>query len=227
MTGFIKSFAYISSEQFITNKLCQIHPGTSLCDISRESVYAHPYRPFGKMGDTEKLLFSATSLALSGISIDESSGIVLCVPKGSIDTDIAYYKSVTEGFPSPSLFAATLPSAAIAEIAIPYLFRGPNRIIAGENQSAALLNGLFILNRNTPSVLVGYVNPDPTEGFAAVILLDSQPSKWALKFSAETIIVHQSSSLFLTLIDRMIGRNNFSAVTATNGTFYINELTDE
>jgi hypothetical protein len=44
-------------------------------------------------------------------------------------------ESVIAGFPSPAVFSATLPSSAIADIAIFYGLKGPNRVIAGNGAS--------------------------------------------------------------------------------------------
>ncbi len=44
-------------------------------------------------------------------------------------------ESMLSGFPSPAIFSATLPSSAIADIAIYFGLKGPNRVIAGNAAS--------------------------------------------------------------------------------------------
>jgi len=223
MIASIRSFALITPTEFISPLGVQKHPGEHFADIPRESVYSELYRPFGKMGTTEKLIFSATALALTGITVPESTGIVCAVPRGSLETDIAYMNSVREEFPSPALFAATLPSALLAELAIPFSLKGPNRIIAGSDQSAVLLNALFMLQKNSPTVIAGFVNPDPTCGCVAVLILDKEPAPFTLSFTTEKTESNISIELFSSLVARIIGTNNISTLPTANGTFYLKE----
>src|SRR5438132_5907678 len=59
--------------------------------------------------------------------------ICLAARAGSLSTDVEYWKGRTlVGGPSPTLFAYTLPSAAIGEIAIRHRLTGPNLCFVGE-----------------------------------------------------------------------------------------------
>ncbi len=223
MIASIGSFALITPREFISPAGAIVHPGNSLADIPRESVYSEPYRHFGKMGDTEKLMFSAVSLALKGISIPESTGIVCAVPNGSLTTDCAYMQSVNEQFPSPSLFAATLPSSLIAELAIPFTLRGPNRVLAGNDQSAVLLNALFLIERGCDFVVAGYVDPNPVHGSAAVILLQQTETHHTLHLDLQRKDSETIPDLFGSIIAELEGRKHFPAIKTRIGTFHIEE----
>ena len=65
-------------------------------------------------------------------------GICLSARAGSLTTDIEYWKGRdAAGGPSPTLFAYTLPSSALGEIAIRHRITGPNLCFFGD--SAGLL----------------------------------------------------------------------------------------
>jgi hypothetical protein len=106
-------------------------------DVTREQVLDKPYPSFGKLSLPDRLAFSAASLALSACRLGdkESAGICLGLPAGSLSTDLRYMESVLAGFPSPAVFSATLPSSAIADIAIVHGLKGENRVIAGGAES--------------------------------------------------------------------------------------------
>ena len=101
--------------------------------IRRDQVIATPLPTFGKLNLPDKLAFSAASLALrdSPDSGGDRSGISIAIPYGSLTTDMFFMESVITQFPSPTYFSATLPSSTVADIAIYYKFKGPDRIICG------------------------------------------------------------------------------------------------
>lgn len=121
-------------------------------DIRRNQVLDKPYFSFGKLQIADKLAFSASSLLFkeSREINNESTGICIGAPYGSLSTDIKYMQSLATGFPSPALFSATLPSSAIADIAIYYGCKGPNRVVTeGRSSGLAALNlALMILKQN-------------------------------------------------------------------------------
>ncbi len=60
--------------------------------------------------------------------------ICLAARAGSLSTDVEYWKGrALVGGPSPTLFAYTLPSAAIGEIAIRHRLTGPNLCFVGRD----------------------------------------------------------------------------------------------
>jgi hypothetical protein len=101
--------------------------------IRRDQVFPTLLPTFGKLNLPDKLAFSAASLALqsSPDSGGDRSGICIAVPYGSLTTDMFFMDSIINQFPSPTYFSATLPSSTIADIAIHYKFKGPDRIICG------------------------------------------------------------------------------------------------
>ena len=102
-------------------------------EVKRAQVLSAPYLQFGKLNTPDKLVFSAASLALSGErqSDGEQIGIALGIPSGSLSTDLDYSDSILNGFPSPALFSATLPSSPIADVAIFFGIKGPDRVFSG------------------------------------------------------------------------------------------------
>jgi 3-oxoacyl-(acyl-carrier-protein) synthase len=89
---------------------------------------------FGRMDLLSQLaLLSVESLGIDFESMDRSRvAVCMSVSAGSLATDIEYWKGRREvGGPSPTLFAYTLPSSAIGEIAIRYQLTGPNLCFVG------------------------------------------------------------------------------------------------
>jgi 3-oxoacyl-(acyl-carrier-protein) synthase len=75
----------------------------------------------------EKLALQFDSLPRDRIAI------CLAVPAGSLATDLEYWQGRdAAGGPSPTLFAYTLPSSALGEIAIRHRLTGPNLCFFGE-----------------------------------------------------------------------------------------------
>jgi hypothetical protein len=101
--------------------------------IRRDQVIATLLPTFGKLNLPDKLAFSAASLALqnSPDAGGDNSGICIAIPYGSLTTDMFFMDSIIGQFPSPTYFSATLPSSTVADIAIHYKFKGPDRIICG------------------------------------------------------------------------------------------------
>lgn len=84
------------------------------------------------------LLSQLSVLAVESLGIDfdalprEHIGICLAARAGSLTTDVEYWNGRDAvGGPSPTLFAYTLPSAALGEIAIRYRLTGPNLCFVG------------------------------------------------------------------------------------------------
>jgi len=80
-------------------------------------------------------------VAVEALGVDFASlpsgriGICLAARAGSLSTDLEYWKGrdIVGGL-SPTLFAYTLPSAAIGEIAIRYRLTGPNLCFVGDSE---------------------------------------------------------------------------------------------
>ena len=91
---------------------------------------------FGRLDLASQLaLLAVESL---GINFDshprDRIGICLAARAGSLATDSDFWRGRDiVGGPSPTLFAYTLPSAAIGEIAIRHRLTGPNLCVVGED----------------------------------------------------------------------------------------------
>jgi len=93
---------------------------------------------FGRMDLLSQLaLLSVEWLKIDFDTLDRSRvGICMAVSAGSLPTDIDYWKGKNEiGGPSPTLFAYTLPSSAIGEIAIRYRLTGGNLCFVGTDEN--------------------------------------------------------------------------------------------
>ena len=93
---------------------------------------------FGRMDLASQLAL----LAVEKLGIDfgkfpsDRIGICLVANAGSLSTDAAYWNGRDAvGGLSPTLFAYTLPSAAIGEIAIRHKLTGPNLCLVGGNET--------------------------------------------------------------------------------------------
>ena len=128
-------------------------------DVTRDQVLDKPYVNFGKLMLPDRLAFSAASLILSRYALQsrETTAITLGICAGSLSTDLRYMETVAAGFPGPAVFSATLPSSAIADIAIYFGLKGPNRVCAGDAASgltAFELATLLIENGKAGAALV-------------------------------------------------------------------------
>jgi hypothetical protein len=147
-------------------------------DVTREQVLDKPYLSFGKLSLPDKLAFSVASLTLAASAPPEkeSAGISLGLPAGSLSTDLRYMESVLGGFPSPAVFSATLPSSAIADIAIFFGLKGENRVVCGgaESGCVALELALSMLKGGRASaVIVLSVNAVEPQDFSSPLLPDN------------------------------------------------------
>jgi 3-oxoacyl-(acyl-carrier-protein) synthase len=97
---------------------------------------ARPGARFGRMDLSTQLAMRAVESL--GIDFDAQprgrTGICLGTRTGSLATDLDFWSGrETAGGPSPTLFAYTLPSAAIGEIAIRHRLTGVNLCLVGED----------------------------------------------------------------------------------------------
>ena len=81
-------------------------------------------------------------------------GICLAARAGSLATDVDYWNGRNRpGGPSPTLFAYTLPSAAIGEIAIRFKLTGPNLCFVGGDESILSEAAYFIRQGEADAVV--------------------------------------------------------------------------
>jgi hypothetical protein len=127
-------------------------------DVLREQVLDKPYPGFGKLQIADRLSFAAAALLFSHYEncAGDETGITLGIPAGSFSTDLRYLETVESGFPSPAIFSATLPSSAIADIAIYFGIKGPDRVFAGAGTSGlcAFDQGVLMLQNQKASTML-------------------------------------------------------------------------
>ena len=127
--------------------------------VKRIQVQKKPYPGFGKLYSPDKLAFAVSTLLFSDFDDynGKTTGICLATSFGSLETDIQFRQSIVSGFPSPSCFAATLPSSPIADIAIVFHLKGPNRVIVDEANSGVMAIDMalhMLLCHRADSILV-------------------------------------------------------------------------
>ena len=93
---------------------------------------------FGRLDQASQLALLAVELL--GIDFEklprERIGICLAARAGSLSTDVEFWKGRDAvGGPSPTLFAYTLPSAAVGEIAIHFKITGPDLCFVGDGKN--------------------------------------------------------------------------------------------
>ena len=120
--------------------------------------------PTARLGPRFGRLDPASQLALLaveklGVNFDalprERVAICLAAQAGSLSTDIEFWRGRNgAGGPSPTLFAYTLPSAAIGEIAIRHRLTGPNLCLTGDSR-AVLPEAADLLRRGEADYCVG------------------------------------------------------------------------
>jgi 3-oxoacyl-(acyl-carrier-protein) synthase len=121
---------------------------------------------FGRMDLASQLVL----LAVETLGVDfgkfspDRIAICLVARVGSLSTDMAYWNGrEAVGGLSPTLFAYTLPSAAVGEIAIRHKLTGPNLCLVGDSE-AALDEAEDLLRRGEADACVGIfcevVSPD-------------------------------------------------------------------
>jgi 3-oxoacyl-(acyl-carrier-protein) synthase len=92
---------------------------------------------FGRLDLASQLALLAVETL--GVNFDsfprERIAICLAAKAGSLNTDVEFWNGrAAVGGPSPTLFAYTLPSAAIGELAIRHRLTGPNLCFVGDDQ---------------------------------------------------------------------------------------------
>ena len=92
---------------------------------------------FGRLDLASQLALLAVENLAAGFDPFPRERIAICLAAraGSLSTDIEFWRGRDAvGGPSPTLFAYTLPSAAIGEIAIRHRLTGPNLCFVGDSR---------------------------------------------------------------------------------------------
>lgn len=147
-----------------------------------------PFDRFGRLDNLSKHVVAAVEML--GLPIcpekpaDPDVGIVLGTGEGSLEVDVNFIKSIDQvGGASPRLFTYTVPSAAIAEVAIRYRLGGPNYcIMSADSAAGALWQSLCLLNQGEArrcvclcSDATGEISPSRAD-FAYAFLMETASS---------------------------------------------------
>jgi hypothetical protein len=211
-------------------------------DVTRDQVLDKPYVNFGKLMLPDKLAFSAASVILSRYTLQskETTAITLGICAGSLSTDLRYMETVTAGFPGPAVFSATLPSSAIADIAIYFGIKGPNRVCAGNAASGLFafeLATLLLESGKASTALVLSVNAVEPQDFespllgpaimrenrAFAFLVSTAPQKEGLGFRLNASFGHSdkevpcsSGELYFTELTHLLLNGKYGSVAASS-----------
>lgn len=164
--------------------------GLAVVDYLTElyNFLAPDYPKFYKMDNLAKLGWLCSELLLRD-SFDktafapEDTGIVLSNSNSSLDTDLRYFKTVSE-YPSPSLFVYTLPNIVIGEICIRNQFRGENAFFIFEKFNPVFLEqyaGSLVKNNVLKNCICGWVEILGDKFLAVMFLVQKGEGK---EFSA-------------------------------------------
>jgi 3-oxoacyl-(acyl-carrier-protein) synthase len=92
---------------------------------------------FGRLDLSSQLALLAVELLAVNFHLFSRDRIAICLAakSGSLSTDFDFWRGRDAvGGPSPTLFAYTLPSAALGEIAIRHRLTGPNLCFIGDDK---------------------------------------------------------------------------------------------
>ncbi len=134
---------------------------------------------FGRLDPASQLaLLAVESLGIDFASLPrEHIGICLAARAGSLSTDVEFWKGRDAvGGPSPTLFAYTLPSAAMGEIAIRHKLMGPNLCFTG-GERGVLTEAAELIQRGEAEACV-CVSIHVISGTAGE-LIQASPAAWA------------------------------------------------
>ena len=152
MSIFIRGIGWMSQEGYgcIRKGLHRSFPSVAGSSLSKQDIFSHPFRNFGRLDKTSKMTAYAVALALRdsdmGYSADRKQdiGIIGTSREGSLRSDIEYFKDYVENGRSigrGNLFIYTLPSSPLGEAAIHFGFSGPLLYAAvNENSIAKILD---------------------------------------------------------------------------------------
>jgi 3-oxoacyl-(acyl-carrier-protein) synthase len=107
-------------------------------------------------------------------------GICLATSVGSLSTDVNFWQGRNGvGGPSPTLFAYTLPSAAVGEIAIHYKLTGPNLCFVGDDQ-IVLPEAVDLIRRGAADGCVCVFSEVVSADLAKIISSPPAAAAWAV-----------------------------------------------
>ena len=148
MTLYITGYGFVNSDGFGGSRKRMTWQEADAQDpfkIAWRKVSEVPFERFGRLDPLSKCVCIAVEmLALESAgtgSAHDDMAVVLGTNYGCLDADLAFIRSLEQiGGGSPQLFSYTLPSMAIAEVAIRHAITGANLcMLAGQESPLAAL----------------------------------------------------------------------------------------
>lgn len=134
-------------------------PPVPLADLTWSLVSPEPFKRFGQLDAVAKTTLTAIEMAGLRELAPQDTAIYAATSEGCLGADIEFAQSMAgDTGPSPRLFAYTLPSTVLGEIAIRYCWTGSNLCLVTDDSLAALIEGYFaVATGDSPACLsVGY-----------------------------------------------------------------------
>ncbi|MBS1598029.1 MAG: hypothetical protein JST75_07370 [Bacteroidetes bacterium] len=162
-----------------------------------DNAYQHfdlKYPKFYKMDNLSKLGVLGSDIMLKenfipGKYQPAETGIVLMNASASLDTDIKYYKTVSE-IASPALFVYTLPNIVIGEICIRNNFKGENAFFVFKNFDgkfmARYVNNLFD-NGVIEACICGWLELIEEKYKLVLLLVEKEKTNQSIVFTEDNI----------------------------------------
>jgi 3-oxoacyl-(acyl-carrier-protein) synthase len=146
----------------------------------------HPGQRLGQRFGRLDLPSQLSLLAVESLNLDfneisrERTAICLAASAGSLSTDVNFWQGRDGiGGPSPTLFAYTLPSAAVGEIAIHFKLTGPNLCFVGDGQ-IILPEAFDLIQRGEADGCVCVFTEVVSSDLAKIISSPPAATAWAL-----------------------------------------------
>ncbi|MFH2057518.1 MAG: beta-ketoacyl synthase N-terminal-like domain-containing protein [Pseudomonadota bacterium] len=133
------------------NNIQEFDSKKNLPSITRKGILKEPYKPLGRMDDFSKVGFAAIVFAMQDAkrhtAPHKNTAIIASSSTGCLETDLKYQATLlreNNTFPSPAIFAYTLPSCFLGEASIFFGLTGENFIINEENTTGMTGLGMAV-----------------------------------------------------------------------------------
>ncbi|MBI4710202.1 MAG: hypothetical protein HY806_05475 [Nitrospirae bacterium] len=142
-----------------------VYKDSSVFDGLSKKIFPHPFKNFGRLDKTSKLICYAAALALKDAGINYSQkqdmGIIGANDSGSLESDLLYFKDYLDcgrTLSRGNLFIYTLPSSPLGEAAIHFGLQGPLFYTASRRKPLSAIMTMasdMILSDETSAMLAG------------------------------------------------------------------------
>jgi len=185
-----QSRVYLNGKTVFENNIAEV-------SVFLDSAYQHfdlRYPKFYKMDNLSKLGILGSDIMLrknlkAGDYQPDEMGIVLMNASASLDTDIKYYKTVSD-IASPALFVYTLPNIVIGEICIRNNFKGENAFFVFKEFDVTFMsryvNNLFD-NNVIEACICGWLELLEENYKSVLLLVEKKKIEDSLPFTEDNI----------------------------------------